>query len=152
VAVKDPPAVPVPIWSGGVVSSLTVPIKDVLNSGFTIPQKDTAKAFEVARVNFTLSSFGFFNPNSGDTSDAQVRMQGAATFENVPLLEKFDVKAEVAGDDYVVADHHAITLTGVTADATLGKAEIAGMELAGSITIGYSAPAKPGDPHTFTFG
>jgi hypothetical protein len=151
VAVKDAPAVPIPIWKED-LAFLTVPIQDVLNSGFTFPTGNTVTGFEVAKVNFTLTSFGFHNPGGGDTSDAQVLMQGAASFENVPLLEKFDVKADVAGDDYVVADQHAITLTGLNVEATLGQTKIAGMDLAGKIHIGYHAPDQ-GDPHsTFTFG
>ena len=129
VAVKTSPAVPIPIWNGGDLTLLTVPINDVLNSGFTIPQKDAARAFEVAKVDFTLSSFGFSNPKGGDTSDAQVKMQGAATFENVQFLDKFDVKAEVAGDDYVVADQAGITLTGLDVKAALPTtAVVAGVE------------------------
>src|SRR5262245_15473950 len=143
VVVGGTPTVPIPIWeSNGTPpgTPLDVPISDVTGSGFNFPPGDTGTVpFEVAHVDFTLSGFGFANPNGGDTSDAEVKMQGTASFEKIPVLKKLGVTASVKGDNYVIANKDGIELTGLDVHAQLPTtATLKGMKVAGTIDIGYT--------------
>jgi hypothetical protein len=137
VAVGGSPTVPIPILKP--LFLLKIDITHLTGSGFSLPDGLSPDPIEVAKVDFTLSGLGFANPNGGDTSDAQVKMQGTASFEKIPVLEALHVTASVEGDNYVIAKKDGIELTGLDAHAQLPTtATLKGMKVAGKIDIGYT--------------
>src|SRR5262249_1780293 len=83
-------------------------------------------------------------PNNGDTTDAQVKMQGGLSFDNVPVLQGAGIQADVKDTNYVIADHNGITITGATITKTW---QLDKVTIAGGINVGYDMSSK-----TFTFG
>src|SRR5262249_49365890 len=136
------PTVPIPILKP--LFLLKIDITQLTGSGFSLPDGLSPDPIEVAKVDFTLSGLVFANPNNGDTTDAQVKMQGGLSFDNVPLLQGAGNPADVKDTNYVIADHNGITITGATITKTW---QLDKVKIAGGINVGYDMSSK-----TFTFG
>ena len=80
VVVGGAPSVPIPIWQPNGTFLLNVEISQLVGAGFPIPS-DFTKPFTVASIDFALSKILFANPNGGDTTLSQVKMQGTASFD-----------------------------------------------------------------------
>ncbi len=147
VAVGGSQGTPLPILA------LKAPAKDLpidisslkSSSGFSIPSAalPSVVPFELGKAEFTLSTLYFDNPTPGDTTNAQVKLQGGLSFDDVPLLQEAGIRADVNQDNYVIADHNGVAMTG----ATISKVFLLDkVDIIGSIKVGYEQ-----DSNTFTF-
>ena len=87
-------------------------------------------------------------PVVNGTLDPQVKLQGTASFDQVPVVEDLEIKAAVNGTNFVIADHTGVNLTGlsVTAQSRTG-ARFDGLTVAGQLMIGYTRGTN-----TYSFG
>jgi hypothetical protein len=151
VVVGGSPTVPIPIWKSG-PSFQSFDIGKLQSTGIELTQS-LSDPITVADVDFKLSTLAFNNPDSGTTADAQVKMQGDASFDNVPLLKDAGISAHVGGPDdpqnnYVIADASGITLTGLDVTKDLpSNFTLAGLGVSGKVAIGYSHA-----DNSFSFG
>jgi hypothetical protein len=153
VVVGGSPSKPLPIWkSTDPDFTETFDIDELKTTGVLLQEGDN-EPITVANVDFTVSTLLFHNPDSGTTAHAQVKMQGDASFDQVPLVKDFGITAHVGGpndpqNNYVIADHAGITLTGLDVTKDLpSNVKVTGLALSGTVTIGYSH-----DDNSFAFG
>ncbi len=128
-----------PIWdSAGYALPVSFNIPQMFSAnGYTVPA-GSGQPISVAGVQFNLTSLGLTNPGGGSTADAQVRLQGTV---NLPVIGKA-LQIQVNGGNYLIFDSTGPHLTGVTAKLHLptngGSAGIAGVHIAGDVTVTYS--------------
>jgi hypothetical protein len=142
VVVGDSPSIPLPIWRSTEPDfSETFDIDELKTTGVQLEGGDS-EPITVADVDFTVSNLLFNNPDSGSTANAQVKMQGDASFDKVPLVKDLGISAHVGGpndpqNNYVIADHTGIILTGMDVTKDLGTKKVAGLAVSGQVIVGY---------------
>ncbi|MBX9623119.1 MAG: FG-GAP-like repeat-containing protein, partial [Gemmataceae bacterium] len=138
------PGVPIPFFEPQTSAAPPIKIADLIGTGGEALDQKWALPVPVAGVRVQSTLLQFTNPNGGDTSDAQARVQGKATFEDIELLSGLGLEADVNGTNYLISDSTGINVTGASITKTW---TFDGVTVAGSITVGYDRPTS-----TFTMG
>jgi hypothetical protein len=134
--------VPLPIWkSTDPGLSETFDIDELKTTGVLLQGGD-GEPITVADVDFTVSTLLFHNPGSDTTANAQVKMQGDASFDKVPLVKELGITAHVGGpndpqNNYIIADPIGITLTGMDVTKDLSNVKVGGLTVSGNLHVSY---------------
>jgi hypothetical protein len=145
------PGTPLPLWeTSGSMGDVTLSVAQLTSANGAGLDSSLSTPITAHGVTATITNLGLNNPGGGCTDDAQVLLQGTATFSQYGNINLSGLTANINGGNYLIADSSGLTLTGLSATlanpSPLSLSGIAAASVSG--TVGYSH-TDTGDAYTF---